>query len=392
MTARRRQRISFDAYFGYTIPMLKKALFATGIAISPLFALASSVHFGEYFLKGAEKASDDIYVVGETATFAGSVAGDVVSISRKNFSESEIAGDAFLIGEEVYVQGPVGDDIRIIGGMVTLDGTVKDDVVVIGSKIRIGKAARIEGSLYAVGGEVEMDGTVVGDMKVASAAFRMSGVAEGDTELWGKAVFAQGSRIGGDFIYHTRGKAPAPTNVSITGKTILDEARRGASTGIPNPFSRRFLALKALMMLALGFTLFFFVRDRTEDVLLDILPHFGVRVLRGLLIVILMPLAIILLLPSVIGIPIAILFAASFVVLLLLSWVYAGVLLGAWCERFFFKRSPFPLSYRPVLLGIIFISLISLIPLVGLLFHGILLLAAAGSIGTLFSRYMRAVR
>ncbi len=370
--------------------MLRKPFLLLGILLFPLFAFASSVHVGDYFLKGAENVPDDVYAVGGTATFAGKVTGDAFAVGKTIFSQSEISEDVFFVGGEVRLVGAVGDDARLLGGVLMIDGVVQDDVVAIGSKVVIGSTAEIKGSLYVIGGDVEIRGKVLGDVQVYSGQFLLAGAIEGNLELWGKSAFEEPARIGGDFIHHARGKTAAPLSVAIAGKVILDEAQ-GSGIEFPgDTFIGGFFSLKILMMLALGFLLFFLIRERTEEVLLETLPHFWMRVLRGFLIIILFPLAIPLLLLSVVGIPIALVLGALFLLLLLLSWGYAGILLGAWSEQFFFKRSAFPLSYRPVLLGIMFLSIISVVPFIGAIIHGILLLSVAGSIGTLFFRRVRA--
>src|SRR3989338_11512126 len=111
----------------YTVSMQKRHLMLLSLLLCPFAASAASIHFGDYFLKGAEVAPDDVYVLGRTSTLSGKVNGDVVSISRSVFSQSEISGDVFLVGEEVKLEGRVGDDVRVVGGVVTIDGTVTDD-------------------------------------------------------------------------------------------------------------------------------------------------------------------------------------------------------------------------------------------------------------------------
>ncbi len=368
--------------------MLKKALILLFVGFSPMFAFAASMHFGDYFLKGAERVSD-VYVIGETATFAGIVDGDALSVADTIWSESDIFGDAFFIGQEMRLKGSVEDDARLFGGVITIDGTVTDDVVAIGSKVVVTQNAHIGGSLYVIGADVEIQGKVAGGIKVLSSKLLFTGEVQGDMEVWGRTEFKEPSRIGGDFILHSNGKSASPTNVVITGKTIFDEM--GTIT-VDFPFDtlmRGFFSLKVLMMLAFSFALFFLVRERTEEVLLETLPFFGVRVLRGFLIFLVTPFVVLLLISTVVGIPIAMVLGAGMLILCLLSWACSGILLGALCERLFFKRSAFPLSYRPVLLGTLLMSVISLIPFIGHLFQGVFIFATAGSIGTLFFRHTR---
>ena len=369
--------------------MFKKVLLFLAFAF-PFAVSAASIHIGDYFLKGGENAPDDVYAIGKVATFAGSVEGDAISVGRTIFSQSTISGDALFIGEEVRVEGRIQDDARLVGNVVTIDGEVTDDVVAIGSKIIINRGARVGGSFYAAGGEVDIRGTIAGDARVLSGRTTVTGTIGKDLEIWGRTSFEKPAEIGGDLILHAHGRALPPVNVSITGKVILDE-----SGGRVNIFAARsllggFFSIQALMLLSLAFALFFVARERSESILVETLPNLWQRALRGLLILIVLPVLVLILLPTVIGIPIAFIFGALLLLLILLSWGYAGMLLGVWSERFFFKRSAFPLSYRPVLLGCIFLSLISLIPFVGPIVHGILIVAVAGSLGTLFFRHIRA--
>lgn len=369
---------------------MQKSLFILlGVFLFPLTSFAVSLHFGDFFLKGSEVAKDDVYAVGRGATFVGAVTGDAVFVGGNVLSESDVSGDILFIGEDIRVEGNIQDDARLIGGVVSINGTIKDDAVIIATKVVLGPASRVEGSLFIVGGEVLMQGAVLGDAKVLSGKLTDTGSVEGDLEVWGEATFREPARIGKDFIYHTNKGTPAPLNVTITGKVIRDEAKEGNRLAFPNLFLGGFFSLSTLMMLALGFALFLLARERSEEVLRDALSNFWLRALRGFIILLIMPALSALLVSTIVGIPIAVIFVAFLAALLLLSWGYSGLLLGVWCERLFFKSPAFPLSYRPVLLGIIFISVISLIPLVGPLFHGILMLTSAGSLGTLWYRGLR---
>lgn len=355
----------------------------------PFSAFAATVHMGDYFLKGAETASDDLYVLGETVALEGRIVGDAVSLGRSIVSGSTTTNDVLFIGEEVRLSGIVGDDARLLGSAITIEGVVQDDVIAIGQEVRVAPTARIQGSLYVMGGKVRIFGTVAGDARVISGDMELHGEVRGDVEVWGQASFTAPASIGGDFVYHTDGKAAPPVHVTISGKVIIDEREQGGSAFALGGFWGGFFSLRTLMMLALGFALFFFARERSEELLLDLLPNFGARLMRGALIILLLPAAAALLITTVVGIPIALLLGASVLSLIILGWAYGGLLVGAWSERLFFKRSAFPLSYRPVLLGVLMLSVMSLIPFAGPLLHLALTLAAVGSLGTVCYKHLR---
>lgn len=376
----------------YNPQMLSKTLILCFLTV-PLAASALVSVGGDYFLKPSETAADDIYVIGTVSTFGGEVAGDAVALSRMILSDGLIAADALFVGEAVTLQGAVQDDARLAGETVLIGGTVKDDVVAFGAKVRVLPTAHIGGNLYIVGGDVEVRGAVAGDVRLHAGSTKVSGTVGGTLESWGTIEIGEHTVIGRDFIVHSPRKPTVPSSAMIAGETVYDE-RSGGTLGVSllPAFMGGLFSIHALMALALGFFLFFFAKDRTEEVLLDVLPEFWRRLLRGMLVLFLMPIAIALLLGSVIGIPIALVLIALFAALVITSSVFGGIMLGAWAERAFFKRSAFPITYRPVLIGTVFLSLIVALPLVGAVMHLMLMCAAAGSISTVFYRHVRELR
>jgi len=372
--------------------MFHKALILCLVTV-PLCASALISAGGDYFLKPSEKATDDVYVVGPSSTFGGEISGDAVALSRLIESDSSIAADTLFIGESVSLRGSVADDARILAETVLVSGTVKDDLIIFAAKVLVLPSAHIGGNLYIVGGDVEVRGAVAGDVRLYAGAARVSATVGRTLETWGRVELGEHTVIGRDFISHTREKPVVPVSAKIAGDTVHDE-RGGAAIGISvlPAFMGGLFSLHALMALALGFFLFFLAKDRTEEVLLDVLPQFGKRLVRGLLVLFVMPVAITVLFGSVVGIPVALVLLALFAVLVITSSVFGGIMLGAWSERVFFKRSAFPLTYRPVLIGIILLSLIVALPVVGAVVHLFLMFAAAGSISTVFYRHFREMR
>src|SRR3989338_2465496 len=132
--------------------MLRRTLLFCVAMLVPLSLFAAEVHVGgDYFLKAAEHRTDDLYFLGRTGTFAGSVDGDVTSLSVYSVSESTINADALFIGEKVLLSGTVGDDARLLGETVTVSGAISDDAVAVGMYSAILPSASIGGNLYIIG-------------------------------------------------------------------------------------------------------------------------------------------------------------------------------------------------------------------------------------------------
>lgn len=374
--------------------MLKKSLLAVAIALTPLSVFASSVHIGgDYFLKGAEIAEDDLYVLGEIGTFAGTATGDIVSLAGTNISEGDSKADVLLLGGDVMLGGTVGDDARLVGETVTIGGVVEDDTLVFGARVVLLPSANIGGNLYIVGADVTIEGRVAGDVRVYGKNVEITGTIGGNLETWGTVVIRPGTSIGGDFTYHASRLVVIPEEVSVKGATLFEPLREKGLTLFAGPsFRGGFFSLYALMALGLTFSLFFFAKRRTEETLLDILLSFWHRALRGLLIVICAPVSIAVLFATVVGAPLAVVLLCIFVLFILLGQAFSALTVGAWCERVFFKRSAFPLAYRTVIIGTLALSLILLIPFLGFLAEFLLLLASIGGLGTAGYRQLTRIR
>lgn len=373
--------------------MFNKTLCVLVFVAVPLVALAAQVHIGsDYFLKGSEKSADDLYVLAPSATLAGSVTGDAVAVARGIQSAGEVSADAFFAGERVVLGGRVGDDARLLGAQVLVSGDVSDDVLAIGSEITLLPSATVLGNLYAIGGRVKIAGEVAGNVQSVSRETRIEGPVGGSVEAWGAVSLGERATIGGDLIYHASREMTIPGE-QVRGAVIFDPVREGdrGLSRLTGLFSGLF-SLELLMMLAFGFTLLLLLRERTEEVMFDVLTQFWQRVLRGFLIALLLPLAALLLFASVVLLPIGIALAALSIASFLFASAFAGILVGAWIERALFKRSPFPLTWRPVLLGTLVLSLISVIPYIGGAFYLIVLLSALGGLGTVFYRYLKEVK
>lgn len=373
--------------------MCRKLLLTLVAVLFPLSTLAASIHLvGDYFLKGSEKAVDDVYALARDAVFGGIVQGDAVALSERIRSDGEISADALFVGESVTLGGAVGDDARLVGRSVIISGAVGDDVVAIASSVTAAPEASVGGNLYAVGGRVTLDGEIHGSVRALAKRTEVLGAVDGSVEVWGDLSLGDGARIGGDLIYHAP-RERAVMKEQVGGEVIfVRTAREGAGLGRLHELASGLFSLQILSLLALGFLLLALARERTEEVLIDVSERFWPRVLRGLLIAFVTPLAAALLFASVVGAAAGVVAVALFLAAFPLSLSFSGLLVGGVMERLLFKRSPFPLHSRPVLLGTVVFALLSVVPYVGPAVALILILASLGSIGTVFYRHLKEVK
>lgn len=364
---------------------MRKRILILALAFLPLFVSAASLHVrNDYFLKGSEELAEDTYVLARAAAFSGTVAGDVAALAREIESYGRIAADALFVGERVLVGGSIGDDARLAGGVVTVSGDIAGDAVIFGSEIVIDKDARISGNLYLVGGRAELLGSVEGDMKALVGEITLRGTAGGSAEVWGVVSVSDTAHIAGDLIYHASREIRLPEK-AVSGEIIFDKR---AEQKFWLPWSSRLPAVFVLMVLALAVVLLYFARVRTEEVILDASAHFWMRALRGALGFVLLPVVAVLLGGTVVGFFVGVVFLLLFLVMVFLSITGTALLLGGAMEHFFFKRSPYPLSYRPVLLGTVLFALLFMVPYIGFAINFIIFLSVLGALETAGYRHI----
>ena len=193
-----------------------------------------------------------------------------------------------------------------------------------------------------------------------------------------------------DFIYHAPREAVVASDARISGETLFDE-QKGMRSNLAS-FSSGFASFHLLATLALAFFLFFLFRERTEEILLDAAENLWQRVLRGLLLFLVVPLAGAFLFFTAVGIPLGLALIALYFAGLVFSAAYAGVLLGVFLERPLFRRSAFPLSARTVFVGVALLALLGVIPYLGFVAVLLFTLASFGSLGTIGWRHLKQMR
>ena len=89
---------------------------------------------------------------------------EVVSIGKSVVVKSgDTAGTVVVIGGSATIDGKVDDAVVAIGGDVTVNGEVSDTVVSVLGNIKLGSEAKIGGEAVSVGGKIDKaDGAVIG--------------------------------------------------------------------------------------------------------------------------------------------------------------------------------------------------------------------------------------
>lgn len=333
----------------------------------------------------SEASSGNAYLAGASVRITAPIIGDAVAAAGDIIILAPVDGDTLLIGGGIEADGPVGGDLRAIGARVTVKGDAVGDIFIIGGSVRIsGKSSDVR-----VGGvNVEVTGGADGPVVIYGSSVTLGGEFAGNVEVFAsdKLTVLEGTRIVGVLEYDAPQEADIHESVVLEGgveytgsSSFLpskEEAQTFAIAGAGLFLVVRMLALVVASGLVAG--LFpAFTNQIASRVISRSARRFVMLALLGFAIAVATPILIFLLILSFVGAGIAFILGAAYVLLLLISYAYAGVLVGA-CLARLLKRSH--VSWRAAVAGAALLGLIGLLPILGTFVVAMLTAAAGGAV------------
>lgn len=341
---------------------------------------------------------DDIWRAGAEINVVSDNHYDVWAAGALANVRGAVAHELHAAGAEVDVDTATRGDTYVFGAIVSVAGTYGKDLYVAGARVSLN--ARVDGALKAGGARVLIrpQTEVRGPTQIAGADVVFAGVSHGRTEIIGDTVRIDG-RIGGDLLVRARSVTIGKTaridgNVtfqSFNEPVIVQGAViHGRQTmTLPHPQASRFEAAQALFGLVLfsiaagfvaGLVLLLTRRSFVERATLALRNRPGHSFGLGVLVFILVPAIAVLLMATVIGIPTALLILLA----LPLLWLAATVIAAFTMGDFLVNRVPRPRGFFGMLwqliVGLVVLSVIGIIPYVGLLTWLAALLVGLGAV------------
>jgi hypothetical protein len=263
----------------------------------------------------------DVVATGSMATIMDSVPGDAILASGDVSFGGVTGGDYLGAGGKQTIAGRIHGSLRAAGGDVHVTALVDRNASILGGRVALDSAGIIAGNAYVIGGMTQIDGTVHGSILASGGAIVLNGVVGHDVDIAaGTLSIGPHAQIAGNVRYRVR-----------EAKVHIDPAARiaGSVTALPVSTGRRLwhwvwiLGFFVLGAVAVA-TLPRFMAEAAE-----ILPQRpGRSALVGLGWAILVPIAICVAAVTIIGIPLALLATAVYLMLVCLGSVPFSVWLG----------------------------------------------------------------
>ncbi len=351
---------------------------------TPSFVHAATL-LGSRTMVVSEPVSENLYLAGSDITIAAPLAADLVSAGGTVTVSAPIAGDALLTGATISIKKPVNGDVRAIGGEVVVDSLVGGDLMLAGATVQASTTAL---DTHIAGGTVRVSGSG-GALTVYGADVDLAGTLRGDVTIVAsdKLIIEEGTHIEGVLKYDAPQEVVVPASATITGGVVYtgssaflptnEEAKQFAIAGAGVLLVTRIIAIVIAAGVVVG--LFPILANMVVDRTIRRTPRrFVLLSLLGFAAIVATPLLILFLLVSFVGFALAILLACLYVLLLLLAYLYAGLISGAAIAQALFKKDR--ISWRTAVLGTLALYVVGSVPLIGTLVVLIITSAALGSL------------
>jgi hypothetical protein len=317
-----------------------------------------------------DRAVKRLFAAGGTVDLRSVAAQDVVVAGGRVSLKTAASKAVIAAGADLEILDPAVDDVVAAGAQVRLrGGDVRGDAVLVGAHVDL--AAPVAGDVIAAGNTVALAGTIAGNVSVSAR----------------RILLAPGTRIGGTLTYRSPQELLVPEGVEIAGGVTRggweeralrmgENAQRRLGLGLA-------LAFGALIMLIL------FVAVPTA-VAPNLLRH-GADGLRerplaafglGVLLALLTPAIMVALAVTLIGIPLAVLLGAVFLLMLAFAFLTASLGVGWALRQRRLERVPALPARQQILwtgIGAFVLLLIGIVPLLGGLVRAVVVLAALGA-------------
>lgn len=319
-----------------------------------------------------EIINGNLYAAGDTITINGSVSGDLIVIAQTISINGRIEGDIIAVAQNITVNGEVGGNVRVAGEAININGSVARNVNLFGENIILGDKSLVGWDVMAASGSFESRGSIDGDLTGSFGHALISGKIGKDANIKiskdgydGALIVSQEANIGNHLFYTAKDSAQISEKAKVGGgverKTPQIKEKGRFASWLWSEIYLIFCALVVgLVMVTIGKNIIPKIIKRIDDKPFPSL-------LRGFILMFALPLIAFFLLFTLIGIPLALIISAWWLIAIYVAKILTAILVGQTILKNLDKKRE-PKLIWSLILGIIICWLLFAIPLVGWIF------------------------
>lgn len=311
----------------------------------------------------------DVWVAGALVSIRGVVNHELTAAGAEVDADVNTKGDTRLAGAIVSVTGEFDKDLYVGGARVNVDARIAGSLKAAGARVLVGSRTEIEGPARLAGADVVFAGDAHGPAEMYGDLVRIDGHIAGNVLVRARSVvIGKTAVVDGDAIFQTLDEPQIEQGAILRGRQTVTLPQPTA----PDPRATLKALLAVLLFgigagLILGLILLLGARSLVEQAIACVRQSPFQALVIGLAILILVPVIATFLIVIIVGIPVGLLTLLAFPLMLFVGWVIATFAISDWlfnrgrAERSFGMRLLFLLG------GLVVVSLIGIVPIVGAL-------------------------
>lgn len=308
----------------------------------------------------------NLYVVGQTLDIEGDINKDLVAAGNTLNIMGDVESSVIAAGSAVNLSGEVGNNARLAGQTITISNNVDGDVNAAGSNIIVDKDSTINGDFLAVGGKMTVDGKIEGDIYFSGRELIINGSVGGDIKTSVRNLTIGDSAVVG-------GKVSYRSENQLTGSTANIKGGVEYTKHTPVSFDFNYkeflywsILMKSLLVLVALFVLVYLMPRFSHNFANESYRNIWKNLGYGALTLFVTPIIMFLLFISLLGIPLAIGLGMFYLLLLILAGIYSPLVIGSLVYKVADKKADkYVADWKTVLIGIGVVFVLQLIPVVG---------------------------
>ena len=324
-----------------------------------------------------EVIDDDLFISGDEVIFEGTVNGDLYAVGGVVTIRGTVNGDVLAAGGNIEISGEIADDVRVAGGNIRIDeATIGDSVSVVGGNISIDDETTIGGGLVFAGGSIVSRADVGRGIVGGGGSVTLEGVVVKDAHVGGEMLtLGSGAQVGGDLIYTSEREPRLVGEATVSGqiREFKPEGLRIAQgidreeverfgRGIFRGMQAGFRVWSYVAALLVGVVMLATIPKHSRGVVETLEKRFLGSLGWGFVVFILAGPALLLALMTVVGIPLALIFGALYLIDLYVAKLFVGMALGRWLKKVLNQKWS---KYLSFILGLAAFYVLSALPVVG---------------------------
>lgn len=289
-------------------------------------------------------------------------------------------GVSFMLGNKVEFNGN-SEYALFVGNSIEVSGNINKDAFVAGNIIEVKKGAELKRDVVIVGTEVEIQGNISRNISIYASSVNFKGSKiDGNIKIYASNVIVNDKTVVNGNLSYPSDASVEIAEGSVKGKINKTEAISSDENVLVTMTMSKVWSFMSLLMVFAVLSLVMskvFVKLQKEYDNFDF--NKGLEAFtKGLMFLIIMPIVIFVLFLMSIGIPLALILLALYFVIIYLSTIFTGYLIGYKLWQRFFNKDINMLVIG--IFGIAILFVLSLIPGISVIVSALTMIIGIGII------------